>query len=468
MPELPTSPSPFATDDCIERLRCGLTPASLSVLSVLENNGYEAWFVGGYVRDAIRGVPCSDIDIASDALWQDAQRCFEDAGMKTRETGTKHGTITVIFQGEAFEVTTFRTEGTYSDARHPDDVTFVSSIREDLKRRDFTINAMAFHPQRGLVDPFGGLSDLQSHTIRCVGRADDRFNEDPLRILRACRFSSQLGFGFEPKTYRAMWVNKVLMLSLAAERITHELDLLLLGSHVHDALMQTADVLEAILPEITACKGFDQRTPYHIYTVWEHTAYVVQNTPANRLARWSAFFHDLGKPAAFFTHEDGVGHFYGHARISVELARGIMTRLSMSQAFVEKILTLVRVHDDVIAPTERAVKRALSRLGGDVVLFEALCDLKKADALSQAPHCHERVELAENLKQILKDIKDSDDAFTLKGLKIDGQAIMEMGVPQGPEVGQVLRLCLDAVIDEQVTNDESDLRAFVLGWLRSR
>lgn len=456
-----------ARTDC-NRIASALSPAALLALSTLEDVGYEAWVVGGFVRDALRGVPCSDVDIASSAHWQEAQACFRDAGFKTRETGTKHGTLTVIIQGEAFEVTTFRTDGSYSDNRRPDSVSFVSNIQEDLKRRDFTINAMAFHPQRGLIDPFHGQEDLEAGIIRAVGNPDQRFREDGLRILRACRFASQLGFQLDPETRQAMWVNKVLMNRVSIERITHELDLLLCGQHVHHALMCTSDVLESILPEITACKGFDQRTPYHIYDVWEHIAYVVQNTPPNRLVRWAALFHDIGKPSAFFTHEDGVGHFYGHARISEHLARGVMCRLKMSPGFIEKVILLVRIHDDVIPATPRSVKRALAKLGGNTELFRALCDLKRADALSQAPHCHERVELADELERVLDQVIASDDTFSLKGLAITGRDVIAAGVPEGPEVGVILQAALNAVIDEQIGNDPTELQAFVEDWVRSQ
>lgn len=437
-------------------------------LQLLEDAGFEAWLVGGFVRDSLRGVPCSDIDITTNAHWQETQAVFQKAGFNTRETGTKHGTLTVIMDGEAFEITTFRCESCYSDGRRPDAVEFVASIEEDLKRRDFTINAMAFHPARGLVDPYGGRQDLQAGLIRAVGNPDERFREDSLRILRACRFASQLGFVLEPATKQAMWVNKVLMHKVSTERVLHELDLLLCGPHVHDALMATADILEAVLPEITACKGFDQRTPYHIYDVWEHTAYVVQHTPPQRLARWAALFHDIGKPAAFFAHEDGVGHFYGHARISEVLARGVMTRLKMSPSFIEKVIALVRVHDDVIPANPRAVKRALNRLRGDIGLFRSLCDLKRADALSQAPHCAERVKLADDLDFVLTQIIAQNEAFSVRGLAINGSDVIALGVPKGPEVGAALQTALDAVIDEQVCNEKEALLLLIRDWIRSK
>ena len=378
-----------------------LPPQAAFALAALEEAGFEAWCVGGFVRDALLGRACADVDVATDAPWQEVQRVFEAAGCRTHETGTAHGTLTVVVEQEALEITTYRDDGVYADARHPEAVSFVRTIEEDLARRDFTMNALAYHPKRGILDPYGGVADLEARTIRAVGDPARRFSEDALRILRACRFASQLGFSIEPATYAGMMANKGQLLRISAERVTHELECLLLGAHVHDALMGTVDVLAAVLPELVACKGFEQRTPYHVYDVLEHTAFVVQNTPPSPLVRWAALFHDMGKPAAFFQDADGTGRFYGHAKISVELARAAMGRLALSPAFVGRVLTLVKHHDDVIEPTPKAVKRALARLGGDVGLFRALCDLKRGDALAQAPRCAGRVELADELEEVL-------------------------------------------------------------------
>lgn len=434
-------------------------------LAALEEAGFEAWCVGGFVRDALLGRACADVDVATDAPWQEVQRVFEAAGCRTHETGTAHGTLTVVVEQEALEITTYRDDGAYADARHPEAVSFVRTIEEDLARRDFTMNALAYHPKRGILDPYGGVADLEARTIRAVGDPARRFSEDALRILRACRFASQLGFSIEPATYAGMMANKGQLLRISAERVTHELECLLLGAHVHDALMGTVDVLAAVLPELVACKGFEQRTPYHVYDVLEHTAFVVQNTPPSPLVRWAALFHDMGKPAAFFQDADGTGHFYGHAKISVELARAAMGRLALSPAFVGRVLTLVKHHDDVIEPTPKAVKRALARLGGDVGLFRALCDLKRGDALAQAPRCAGRVELADELEEVLGGILEANEAFTLRKLAVDGRDVMAAGVRQGPAVGVVLAAALDAVIDERVPNERAALLAFAATWL---
>lgn len=447
-----------------------LPSAALALIGTLEEAGFEAWCVGGFVRDALLGRPCHDIDVATDALWPEVKRLCEAAGMRVYETGSKHGTVTVVIphaairganaqsdEETAIEVTTFRCDGAYEDARHPKDVRFVSSIEEDLARRDFAINALAYHPKRGIVDPFGGLEDMRAGIIRIVGEPDKRFAEDALRILRGCRFRSQLGFRIEDHTYQAMLSHKHLLAKVSVERITHEIDVLLLGDHVHDALLETVDVLAFALPELVAMKGFAQVTQYHIYDVLEHTAYVVQHMPPTRLGRWAALCHDMGKPAAAFFASDGVEHFYGHARVSEAIAQGLMDRLLMSNAFKEQVLTLVRHHDDVVEPSTRAIKRMLVKLGGDAQLFETLCDLKRADALSQATMCHERAERACELKRALGDLLTREEVPSIKTLAVNGHDILELGVEPGPRVGRVLSSLFDAVVDEKVENKRKPL-----------
>ena len=443
-------------------------PQARRVIEVLEAAGFEAWCVGGFVRDSLLGRPVSDIDIACSALWPQTEEACLAAGMRVHRTGEKHGTVTVVCDDAAFEVTTFRVDGAYSDARHPDEVRFVRSLKEDLARRDFTINAMAYHPLRGLADPFGGLEDARRGIIRTVGDPAQRFGEDALRILRACRFSSQLGFSLDGATYQAMLEGKRGLLRVSSERITAELQKLLLGDNVRDALLQTVDVISAVLPELVAMKGFDQCTPYHCHDVLEHTARAVAGTPPYPLVRWAALFHDMGKPAAFFKEPGGRGHFYGHAKISVPLARGIMDRLTFSTAFRDRVLLLVERHDDVFDATPRAVKRALARMGGDVELFRALCDLKRGDASAQAPaYAEERMRRADDLLRVLDGILAEGEAFTLKHLAVNGRDAMDAGIAQGPSVGAALAAALDAVIDEQTPNDRETLLAFLDEWRRA-
>lgn len=460
--------SPLARRSAANELRIPVPAYAEKALDALERAGYESWIVGGYVRDALLGRPCADVDIATAAGWRDTQRVFEERGHRTHETGVAHGTLTAIVDDRPLEITTYRSDGAYSDARHPNRVTFVRSIEEDLARRDFTMNALAYHPARGLLDPYGGADDLASSTIRAVGDPQRRFAEDALRILRACRFASQLGFDIDSDTFNGMLSNKGLLCRISAERITREIDRLLLGEHAGRALVETVDVLAAVLPELVAMKGFDQHTPYHIYDVLEHTAHVVQNVPPYPLARWAALLHDMGKPALFFTDADGVGHFYGHAAVSVMLARAVMGRLALPSAFAARVLKLVERHDDVIEPTPKTVKRALARLDGDTELFHALCDLKRGDALGQAPRCAQRVGAVDQLEAVLANVLAADEAFSLKKLAINGRDVLAFGVPRGPLVGQVLAAALDAVIDERLDNDRASLEAFVASWLEEQ
>ncbi len=438
-----------------------LPPYALALLEALEQAGYESWVVGGYIRDALLERNPSDADIATAATWREVQQVSEQCGWRTHETGTAHGTLTVVVDDHAIEVTTYRSDGSYRDARHPDKVSFVQSIEEDLARRDFTINALAYHPQRGLFDPFGGYDDLKAGIIRAVGNPKQRFSEDALRIVRACRFASQLGFSIEGSTYQGMLASKGKLGRISSERIAHELNELLLGTYAGQTIMETVDALSAVLPELVAMKGFDQNTPYHIYDVLEHTCHVVDGVPANSTLRWAALMHDMGKPAVYFTDEAGVGHFYDHGFVSVQLAKGIMGRFNMSTEFIARVLLLIQWHDEVIPAQPKAVKKVLNLFAGDTDAFEMLCDLKRADAAAQAPRCHDRVELAEDLKKVLAEILEQDEAFSLKQLAIDGNDVVEMGIERGPRVGQALAAALNAVIEEEIPNEREALRAFI-------
>lgn len=434
---------------------------ALKALSILEQGDHEAWLVGGFVRDALRGQHAHDIDIATSALWEQGSALFRAAGYSVFETGIKHGTITVRIDSQTLEITTYRSESNYSDNRHPDSVTFHKSIEKDLARRDFTINAIAYHPHRGLFDPYGGHKDIEMKCIRAVGEPELRFTEDALRILRAVRFASQLGFSIDTSTAKAMQSQKALLDNIATERIAHELDRFVCGNHIHDALLENIEIIGQVIPESLPMKKLDQKTPYHIYDVLEHTAYCMQYCPPSALIRWAAFFHDIGKPASFFTDNEGTGHFYGHAKISVDIAACVMKRLRFPIAFAHKILLLVKHHDDVIDPSPRPVKRMLRKLDEDPELFRALCALKKGDAAAQAPHCYGRIELADNLEAALDQIIEMDSAFALRDLAISGKHLIALGIPPGPEIRKLLAKTLDAVIDEEIPNEQEALIAYV-------
>lgn len=414
------------------------------------------------MRDSLMKRKINDIDIATSSLWQETARACKAAGMRVHETGVAHGTVTIACDEEAFEVTTFRSDSTTSaDARHPDSVTFVSSIEEDLLRRDFTMNAIAWHPERGLLDPYGGANDILKGIIRTVGNPKQRFHEDALRILRACRFASQLGFQIDPPTFQGMLMQKHLLSRVSVERITHELDLFVMGPFAHDALMSTVDVLEYVLPELTAMKKCQQVTKYHIYDVLEHTAWAVQYAERTRLVRWAALCHDMGKPAAAFFDNSGNEHFYGHAHVSAKLARSIADRLLMSSSFKSDLCAIVSAHSDSLEPTSNNVKRALARLGGNPELYRSLLSLKRADILAHAPAYHNQIELIDQLEKLLGEIQESNDAFKVSQLAINGDDIMALGVRPGPKIGKLLRLALDAVIDGNAPNQKNALLSVV-------
>lgn len=445
--------------------RIDLPDYALLALDILERNGHESWCVGGFVRDAIRGHAGNDIDIATSARWQETKSLFESLGFASFETGTKHGTISILINSHILEITTFRREGAYSDRRHPDSVEFVHDIAVDLARRDFTMNAIAYHPERGLFDPYEGVRDIQNASIRSVGEARLRFSEDALRILRACRFASQLGFSIEETTKVAMFELRSSLDSIAVERIQRELDAFFCGSHIHDALLSYVEIIAEIIPEILPMEGFDQKTPYHIYDVLEHTAYCMQYCSPTPLVRWAAFFHDIGKPQTFFTDEKGIGHFYGHAKVSVDIARATMTRLKLPRKFSHGVLLLIKHHDDDIPAQPKSVKRMLQKLDGSPDLFFALCDLKKGDALAQAPRCHERVEHINELESILDTILAEQEAFTLSHLAIDGSDLIALGCTPGPQIGLILEKTLEAVIRGDSPNEKLSLISYAKQYL---
>lgn len=457
---------------------------ALLVLDALAAKGHEAWIVGGFIRDAVLGRESNDIDIATSANWQSVEDTCLGCGLKVKRSGIRHGTVTVLvpLPGEepenavqqdldlhadtshdtpefaAFEVTTFRVDSrTSSDNRHPDSVEFTDSIVEDLARRDFTMNALAWSPESGLLDPFGGLKDLENGIIRVVGDASHRFKEDALRILRGCRFLSQLGFEIEPETLREMTVNKSLLLRISSERTTAELTLLLMGDHVHDAIVECADILSICVPELVAMKGFEQRTKYHVYDVLEHTAWAVQNSKNTPLVRWAALCHDMGKPSCAFFDANGVQHFYGHAIASERIAHGLMKRLSFSRAFRKKVCALVGAHNNVIDPTRESVKKILKRLDGNVELVENLFELKMADMSAHAPEYVHQTETIEKAREVLADVLGASEAFSLDMLAVNGNDLAALGMKQGPGIGEMLRFLLDETIAGNVENTRESL-----------
>ncbi len=442
-----------------DRLLTALPAHAVRILDVLESAGFEAWVVGGFVRDVLLDRPVHDIDIATNALWQQVKKTCKQANMHTFETGVAHGTLSVLPAPDAdiIEVTTYRTEGAYSDARHPDAVCFVNTIEEDLARRDFTMNAIAFHPAHGLCDPYGGAADIQAGIIRAVGEPQERFGEDALRILRAVRFASELGFALDPQTLEGANAQVERLKQIAVERIATEMSRLLCGPHVHSVLMDCPVILDTVLPELTPMRGLDQKSPYHIYDVMEHTAYVVENTEPDLLLRWAALLHDVGKPATFSVGTNGQGHFYSHAMVSADMTAQIMKRLKMPAQFSHDAELLVRFHDTHRPANHKMVKRMLRQLEGRPELLRTLCRLQVADANAHAPEFTQRADLSRDFEVCLDEVLAAHEAFTLADLAITGSDVMALGVEAGPQVGTLLNVALDAVINEEVPNERAAL-----------
>lgn len=439
---------------------------AVRILSVLEAAGYEAWCVGGWVRDALLQRTAYDLDITTNALPNQVSDICVAAGLKVIPTGLKHGTLTIGVDGHLVEVTTYRSDGSYGDGRHPDTVCMGASLEEDLARRDFTINALAYHPQKGVKDLFGGISDLEAQKIRAVGDPALRFQEDYLRILRALRFSSQLGFSIEDQTEAALFTYAGRLSRLSVERVANELDGILCGCNVLSILMNYIEVLGVVLPELLPMRNFDQHTPYHCYDVLEHTAHVVMHVRPTSLMRWAALLHDVGKPSCFSQDETGRGHFYGHPLKSKEMSIALLKRLHKSTAFISDLCFLVEFHDEDIEPTPLAIKQLLRQIDGRSDLVYDLCELKRADTKGQSSLALERFELANEVERMLDEVLAQKAAYCLKDLKLSGDDVVELGLEPGPQIGELLNAALDAVITGEQENTHENLRVFAKAWIK--
>ena len=423
------------------------------VLDLLNKQGYEAYIVGGCVRDSLLNINPTDWDVTTSARPEEMQRVFQQ--FRVIETGIKHGTLTVLIDDMSVEVTTYRMDGIYSDNRHPDEVSFTRSLREDLCRRDFTINALAYHPLYGIVDYFSGQTDVITRTIRCVGDPDTRFWEDALRIMRAIRFSSVLGFTIESQTASSLRRNRNLLTRIAVERIATELIKLLCGTDVTRILMEYPEVMAQIIPELSPMQGFAQNNPYHCYDVYEHTARSVSAAPPLPVLRLTMLFHDMGKPSCYTQDDCGIGHFYGHPSVSAAMAQTVLTRLKMENTLIERITKLVTWHDVTIEPTEPSLKRWLSRLGADGV--RQFLHVKRADICAQTPELIKRTDEIADLERMMDKIIKDRQCFSLKDLQINGHDLLSLGVYPGKLLGDILNNLLDAVIDEQCPNEKAAL-----------
>lgn len=432
------------------------------VLLRLQERGYAAYAVGGCVRDSLLGQSPADWDICTNARPEETERCFDHCVL----TGAKYGTVTVIEEGETYEVTTFRAETGYADSRHPDAVQFLPDLEGDLARRDFTVNGMAADADGFVTDLFGGMEDLRQKRIRCVGTATERFSEDALRMLRALRFASRLGFSIEAQTAKAIHREKHALTRVAAERLRKELSGLLMGQNAETLLEEYADVLCLFLPEMEPCVGFLQHNPHHKWDVYRHSLRVLSYTPPREALRLAALLHDVGKPACFFTDEAGVGHFYGHAAKGAEVCRAALRRLRYDNHTIDYVTKLVEYHD-FVAPNPKSLRRLLAKLGEP--LLRDLLELRRADALGTGTADETQVEAQiQQYMAWLAEILETEQCLSLKDLEINGEDLLQMGVPKGPQVGSLLRQALEEVLEERLPNKREDLVKFIQEYRNKR
>ena len=423
-------------------------------LNALENAGFAAYAVGGCVRDACLGLVPQDYDLCTAALPEETEAVF--ASRRLVLAGKKHGTVGVVTDSGVVEITTFRTEGTYGDNRHPDWVEFVPEIEKDLARRDFTVNAMAYSPKRGFADPFGGRRDLENHILRAVGDPTQRFQEDSLRILRGVRFAVRYGLTVEAETEAAMLHQSHLMDNLARERVFEELCKLLPLVSAND-LIRFAPVLAAVIPELKPMIGFDQHSPHHVYDLFTHTAYVTAAVPGELPLRWAALLHDIGKVPTFTRDENGRGHFYGHASVGNEMADRVLHRLKAPTALREQVTALIGHHMTRLEANKKALRRYLSRMGWETV--EGLLCLQEADMGSKGTGKPGEMEQFVRIRQLLEEIRREDACLTVKDLAVDGHDLMALGY-EGKTIGKVLNLLLEKVLDEALPNEKEALLDF--------
>lgn len=426
------------------------------ILNALHTKGFEAYPVGGCVRDSLLGHSPKDWDVTTSAPPSEVKNCFAD--YHVIETGIKHGTVTVLVDALPVEVTTFRIDGHYSDGRHPDSVSFSTSLKDDLGRRDFTVNAMAYSVESGVIDLYGGQKDLLQRQIRCVGDADRRFQEDGLRILRALRFASVLGFSIEPDTARSILENRALLDRIAKERIQAEFTKLLCGRNAALILRHFREVIARFIPEILPTFDFEQHSPYHNFDIWEHTLHCVDAVDPDPVLRLTMFFHDIGKPNCFTLGDDGIGHFYGHAQFSEKMASTVLERLRYDRKTRTEVTELIRMHDTPLPSDERLMSRCLRRYGELTVRM--LLKVQEADAAGKDPDIQANRSYFQNVRQVLQVICVKNKCFTLHDLAIKGEDLIELGIPEGPEIGRVLNTLLDAVLDEKCDNTREALTQY--------
>lgn len=433
-----------------------------AVLRRFAQAGYEAWCVGGCVRDSLLGRVPEDWDVTTNALPEETMALFPTSSVPT---GLQHGTVTVRSEGESIEVTTYRVDGTYQDHRRPESVTFTRSLEEDLRRRDFTMNAMALGLDGTLRDPFGGEEDLKRGLLRCVGTPQERLEEDALRILRGLRFAAVLDCSIEEETAAAIHQTRDLLAAIAPERIWIECKKLLCGKSAAAVLRNFPDVAGVVVPELLPMVGFQHQNHHHCFDVWEHTLHALDAVEPNLILRCTLLFHDIGKPDCFTVDERGIGHFYGHPARSAVLADGILRRLRCDHDTRRTIVRLIEWHDRNIPRTREGILSALRKLGEENL--RSLIAVKRADNLAQASCCRGNQKEIDRAEELLDQLLLEGACFSLRQLAVNGRELLDAGIPPGPEVGAVLEWLLDQVISGKLPNETQALRSAARHWIAS-
>lgn len=424
-----------------------------SIIHTLQQHGHEAYAVGGCVRDSLLGRIPNDWDITTSAKPEEVKALFH----RTIDTGIQHGTVTVMIEKEGFEVTTYRIDGEYTDSRHPKEVVFTPDLQEDLRRRDFTINAMAYSDEQGLVDCFGGIEDLKQRIIRCVGDAEERFSEDALRILRALRFAAQLGCTIEEDTMTAIRKLAPTLANISAERIQTELLKMLVSPN--PSMMRTVyetGISAVIMPEWDAVMKTEQNHPHHKYSVGEHTIHALEAVEPQKVYRLAMLFHDFGKPHVKTTDEKGIDHFYGHADVSAKLAETIMRRLKFDNDTMDTVIKLVKYHDYRPAAAKRGVRKGMAKAGQNILPM--LFPVMRADALAQSEYMREeKLAYIDKLEQLYEQVIEDGECVSLKMLAVTGRDLLDNGFAQGKQIGAVLNQLLEIVLEEPEKNNREYL-----------
>lgn len=424
-----------------------------TIIRELKEHGFDAYAVGGCVRDSVLGREPQDWDITTNAKPEQVKAIF----LRTVDTGIQHGTVTVLLEKEGFEVTTYRIDGEYEDARHPKDVVFTSDLLEDLKRRDFTINAMAYNDEAGLVDAFDGIGDLERRVIRCVGDAEERFNEDALRMLRAVRFAAQLGFGIEEETRAAVVRLAPNLSKISAERIQVELVKLITSPHPEEMLtVYETGIADVILPEFSVMMKTEQRNPHHIYTVGEHTIRSMKCIRADKILRLTMLFHDVAKPVCRTEDENGIHHFHGHPETGAKMTETILRRLKFDNDTIRQVTALVKAHDDRPPLGGQSIRRAIYRNG--IEQYPALFAVKRADILAQSMfRRQEKLLYIDQYERIYLRIREQEQCLSLKDLAVTGSDLIAEGMKPGKEIGRVLNQMLQDVLEDPGLNEKQIL-----------